>query len=129
MSFSFEAIDHVQLAAPKGSEEKARQFFNEILGFTELEKPDVLKKRGGVWFALGPIIVHIGIEEPFVPAKKAHPAFEVEHIEELKKHLKKNNIQYKEDDQLPGANRMYVNDPFGNRLEFLEWNKDYVPNH
>lgn len=70
MTFHFNAIDHIQLAAPMGSEMEARKFFSEILGFTEIEKPEELKKRGGVWFAFGNQQIHIGIEEPFAPAKK-----------------------------------------------------------
>ena len=121
MSFSFKAIAHIQLAAPKGSEDTAREFFKDILGFTELEKPAELKKRGGVWFGFGNYQLHIGIEEPFSPAKKAHPAFEVENIEELKLHLINSGVNIIEDGNYPGANRFYTSDPFGNRLEFLEW--------
>ncbi|MCM3387079.1 VOC family protein [Ureibacillus chungkukjangi] len=121
MTFHFNAIDHIQLAAPMGSEMEARKFFSEILGFTEIEKPEELKKRGGVWFAFGNQQIHIGIEEPFAPAKKAHPAFEVENIEALEQHLTKNNITITKDENLPGAKRFYVSDPFGNRIEILEW--------
>ncbi|MDN4492743.1 VOC family protein [Ureibacillus aquaedulcis] len=121
MSFHFKTIDHIQLAAPKGSEEEARTFFNGILGLAEVEKPEELKKRGGVWFAFGNYQIHIGIEEPFSPAQKAHPAFEVENIEALKDHLKNYGIPIVEDNSLPGANRFYVSDPFGNRIEILEW--------
>ncbi len=121
MSFTFKAIAHIQLAAPKGSEDAARVFFKDILGFTELEKPEGLRKRGGVWFGFGNYQLHIGIEEPFSPAKKAHPAFEVENIEELKEHLISNGVKVIEDENFPGANRFYTSDPFGNRLEFLEW--------
>ncbi|MFC7687480.1 VOC family protein [Ureibacillus sp. GCM10028918] len=121
MSFIFKAIDHIQLAAPKGSEEVARKFYKGILGFKEIEKPEELKKNGGVWFAFGNVNLHIGIEEPFTPAKKAHPAFEVENIEALKQHLTNNGIEIMKDDKLPGAKRFYVADPFGNRLEILTW--------
>ncbi|CAM4040492.1 VOC family protein [Mesobacillus thioparans] len=120
MTFKFKAIDHVQLAAPKGSEDEARKFFSGILGFEEIEKPAELKKRGGAWFQFGSVQIHVGVEEGFVPAKKAHPAFEVENIEELKKHLSVSGVEYLEDDKLPGTNRMYVSDPFGNRIELLE---------
>jgi len=123
MTFTFKAIDHVQLAAPKGSEDTARNFFRDILGFEEVEKPEVLRKRGGVWFAFGNYQIHIGIEEPFSPALKAHPAFEVENIEELKNYLTANGIDIMEDDKLPGARRFYTSDPFGNRMEFLEWDQ------
>jgi catechol 2,3-dioxygenase-like lactoylglutathione lyase family enzyme len=121
MGFKFKAIDHVQLTAPKGTEDQARKFFGEILGFEEIEKPAELKKRGGAWFQFGSCQIHVGVEENFIPAKKAHPAFEVENIEELKKHLSGSGVDYLEDDKLPGANRIYVSDPFGNRIELLEW--------
>lgn len=121
MEFKFKAIDHVQLAAPKGSENQARRFFGEVLGFAEIEKPAELKKRGGAWFQYGNCQIHIGIEESFIPARKAHPAFEIENIEALKQHLSSSGIDFNEDDMLPGANRIYVNDPFGNRIELLEW--------
>ncbi|MFF2450778.1 VOC family protein [Neobacillus sp. NPDC058068] len=121
MSFVIKKIEHVQLAAPKGCEAAAREFFVEILGLTEVEKPEELKKRGGVWFEFGAFQIHIGVEEPFSPAKKAHPAFVVENIEELKKRLQEKAVDFTSDDNLPGANRIHVHDPFGNRLEFLEW--------
>lgn len=121
MSFIFKKIDHIQLAAPRGSEEKAREFFSGILGFIEVEKPEILKKKGGVWFEYNGCHVHIGIEEAFAPAKKAHPAFQVEGLEDLKEHLAKNEIDFVEDTDLPGANRIYINDPFDNRIEILEW--------
>jgi catechol 2,3-dioxygenase-like lactoylglutathione lyase family enzyme len=121
MSFIFKSIDHVQLAAPKGSEPIARQFFGEVLGFKEIEKPEALKKKGGVWFEFGNYQIHIGIEEPFAPAKKAHPAFQIENLEALKEHLTNKEINYIVDYDLPGANRIYIHDPFGNRMEILEW--------
>ncbi|RSD23284.1 VOC family protein [Mesobacillus subterraneus] len=121
MVFTFKAIDHVQLAAPTGSEDAARRFFGDILGFEEIEKPAELKKRGGAWFRYGNCQIHIGIEEPFVPARKAHPAFEIANIEGLKQHLTASGVQFVEDDKLPGANRIYLEDPFGNRIELLEW--------
>lgn len=121
MTYHIEAIDHIQLAAPKGSEEEARAFFTGILGLEEIEKPPLLRKRGGVWFKFGHYQIHIGIEEPFIPAKKAHPAFRIKDIEALKSHLRDNDYPFVADDNLPGANRIYVDDPFGNRMEMLEW--------
>ncbi len=121
MSFTINKIDHVQLAMPKGLEDEARKFYGEILGLGEVEKPETLRKRGGVWFTKGAVHLHLGVEEPFVPAKKAHPAFEVHHIEDFKTYLSAQAVDYTVDENLPGANRIYVCDPFGNRLEFLEW--------
>ena len=121
MSFVFQSIDHVQLAAPKDSESIARKFYREILGFTEVEKPALLKKRGGVWFAFSSYQIHIGIEEPFAPAKKTHPAFQVENLDALKVHLTEYDVDFIVDVDLPAANRIYIHDPFGNRIEILEW--------
>ena len=120
MPFKFQTIDHIQLAAPKGSEDTARKFFKDILGFYEVEKPEALKKRGGVWFEFGNHQIHIGIEEPFYPAKKAHPAFIVENIEALQQHLVTNGIDVSEDDNIPSVKRLFISDPFGNRMEILE---------
>ncbi|HLS08702.1 VOC family protein [Lentibacillus sp.] len=121
MSFSYNVIDHVQLAAPVGGEEQAREFYRDVLGFEEIDKPAQLKKNGGVWFQCGHVHVHIGVEDGFVPAKKAHPAFQVINIAAMKGYLSESDIHYKVDDRLPGAERFYLSDPFGNRLEFLEW--------
>ena len=121
MTFTFQGLDHVQLAAPKGSETIARDFFHGLLGFEEIEKPESLRKKGGVWFAFGNTQIHIGIEEPFAPAKKAHPAFLIENLEAFKDHLIENNVSFVVDNDLPGANRIYIHDPFGNRIEILEW--------
>ncbi|MEH7094236.1 VOC family protein [Neobacillus vireti] len=121
MNFAIKKIDHVQLAGPKGCEVAARTFFSDILGLPEVEKPEELKKRGGVWFEFATFQLHIGIEEPFIPAKKAHPALIVENLEGLKSHLKAQEVAFTEDDNLPGARRIHVFDPFGNRLEFIEW--------
>ncbi|MGN1402284.1 MAG: VOC family protein [Bacillus sp. (in: firmicutes)] len=123
MEYTFQSIAHVQLAAPVGCEEKARAFFNGILGMEELEKPDNLKKKGGIWFGFGPYEIHIGVQHDFIPATKAHPAFEVGNLEALKRHLLLNGVHIIEDGELPGASRFYAADPFGNRIEFLEWNE------
>ncbi|CAM3866186.1 VOC family protein [Mesobacillus zeae] len=123
MGIRYKKIDHVQLAAPAGSEDQARKFYGQILAMQEVPKPANLAKRGGVWFQCGTNQVHIGIQNEFSPAVKAHPAFEVENLEELQQKLTEQNISIKDDDLLEGAERFYVNDPFGNRLEFLKWKK------
>ena len=113
-------IDHVQLAAPAGCEAKARWFFGEVLGMTELPKPPALEKRGGCWFACGTQQLHIGVEPDFQPAKKAHPAFRVKYMIVLKTRLNSYRIPYRDDEANPGVKRIFVNDPWGNRLEFVE---------
>lgn len=112
-------LDHAQLAAPAGCEAEAREFFIDILGMVELEKPEKLKSRGGVWFLCGNQQLHIGVENEFSPAKKAHPAFLVEGISDLRATLEAHGYATTED-PLPGVRRFHVFDPFGNRLEFVE---------
>jgi catechol 2,3-dioxygenase-like lactoylglutathione lyase family enzyme len=123
MTYRFLGIDHIQLAAPVGSEEKAREFFGGVLGWREIPKPEALIKRGGVWFQCGTHQVHIGVQKDFVPAMKAHPAFLVQNIDDLKEELIQKEVQVIEDNARAdeGVKRFYVSDPFGNRLEFLEW--------
>lgn len=120
MKFSIDRIDHVQVAAPRGSEAEAIVFYSGILGMSEIEKPEPLRVRGGVWFQFGSFQLHVGIEEPFAPAKKAHPAFKVTGFEEMQKFMKEKGVAFKVDDSIPGVERFFIFDPFGNRLEFLK---------
>ncbi|RFU65602.1 VOC family protein [Peribacillus glennii] len=120
MAFSILGIDHVQLAAPKNSEGEARRFYGEVLGFKELTKPENLQKNGGCWFSGGTMELHIGIEEPFTPAKKAHPAIRVGNLQEFRRHLENNGVKTRDEQPLPDALRFYIEDPFGNRIEILE---------
>jgi catechol 2,3-dioxygenase-like lactoylglutathione lyase family enzyme len=105
-------LDHVQLAAPPGCEAEARRFFGGVLGLREVPKPPSLAARGGVWFEN----LHIGVEEDFKPARKAHPAFAVDDLDALAAKL--GDVTW--DDELPGVRRFYARDPWGNRLEFLQ---------
>lgn len=114
------ALDHVQIAAPAGCEEEARRFFGNIIGLAEVAKPALLATRGGVWFQVGAQQLHIGVEKEFQPARKAHPAFRSAQLDALAMRLQKAGYQLLWDDALPDARRFYVNDPWGNRLEFLE---------
>jgi len=87
-------IDHVQLAIPVGDEEVARRFYVGVLGLVERPKPERLAARGGAWFEAGATRVHVGVDEAFVPARKAHPALLV---------------------------RDHTSDPFGNRIELVDF--------
>jgi len=113
-------IDHVQLAMPAGEENTARAFYSGLLGLPEVPKPAALTRRGGVWFELGRVKVHLGVERDFRPALKAHPAFLVRDLAELVRRLREAGILVVEDDALAGYDRVYVFDPFGNRLELME---------
>ncbi|MER7989174.1 VOC family protein [Streptomyces noursei] len=114
------AVDHVQLAAPPGSEDRLRRYYGDVLGMTEIPKPPVLAARGGCWFQAGPVQLHLGIEADFRPAKKAHPGLRVTGIEEYAAHLEERGAQVVWDEDLPGHKRFYSVAPVGNRLEFLE---------
>src|SRR5581483_9765365 len=108
-----------QLAIPIGEEERARDFYGRVLGLAEIAKPENLRKRGGLWFTLGARQFHLGADKNFVPAKKAHPAFLVADVGELARLLKANGHEVVSDELLEGYDRIYADDPFGNRLEFL----------
>ena len=118
--FRIHGIDHVQLAMPAGEEAVARTFYAGILGLKEIPKPENLVQRGGVWFASGDLRIHLGIEADFRPARKAHPALLVERLDALTQHLHRSGIAVVSDETLEGYDRIYVADPFGNRIELLE---------
>ncbi|AXI47856.1 glyoxalase [Sulfitobacter sp. SK012] len=115
-----EELHHIQIAIPKNQENKARTFYGGILGFSEIEKPSALRGRGGVWFQAHGIRLHIGVEDPFTPAKKAHPGFRVTSLKHAVSHLDASGIAYRTDMDFPDMKRIYINDPFGNRIELLE---------
>ena len=113
------AIDHVQIAIPPGGEDAARPFYRDLLGLTEVPKTGVQAARGGCWFEAGAIKVHLGVEEPFRANKKAHVAFLVDDVSGLGERAKAAGYETKSDDDLAGHVRVFIYDPFGNRLEFL----------
>jgi catechol 2,3-dioxygenase-like lactoylglutathione lyase family enzyme len=114
-------LDHVQLAAPRGCESEARRFFGGLLGLPEVEKPENLKARGGAWFQIGPQQLHIGVEDPFAPARKAHPALVVpsERLDTLAGRLAEAGAPVEWADDIPGVRRFHTADPWGNRIEVL----------
>ncbi|HLI78551.1 MAG TPA: VOC family protein [Candidatus Binataceae bacterium] len=114
------SIDHVQLAMPAGREDDARAFYAGILGIAEQPKPPHLAKRGGCWFERGALKIHLGVEKDFAPARKAHPALIVEDLPALVAALKAAGLRVVDDEPLDGYARVYVDDPFGNRIELME---------
>lgn len=120
MSSIVQGLDHLQLAMPEGEEAKARAFYGDLLGLRELPKPTQLVARGGCWFALGTQALHLGVETPFSPARKAHPAFRVFDLEGCRQLLEGAGVQTVRDTAVPSVRRFYAADPFGNRLEFMQ---------
>lgn len=112
-------IEHVQLAMPKGEEGRARAFYRDLLGLPEIQKPARLAASGGAWFERGELKVHLGVEEDFRPARKAHAAFVVDDLAALAGALEAAGSEVILDDRLPGYDRFFTSDPFGNRLEFM----------
>ena len=113
-------LHHVQLAMPRGEEQAARGFYGAVLGMTEVAKPAHLAVRGGVWFAAGTTQLHLGVEDEFRPARKAHPALLVRGLRELRARCTSAGLEVFDDHPLEGFARFYVSDPFGNRIELLE---------
>lgn len=110
-------IDHVQLAIPVGAEDVARAFYVDVLGLVEVAKPASMAARGGAWFEAGHVRVHVGVEEPFVPARKAHPALRLHGLAEF---IEETGLDATWNDEIPSVLRCHVSDPFGNRIELIE---------
>ena len=115
------AIDHVQIAIPGGSETQAREFYINVLGFAEVPKPATLAKRGGVWLQSENVQLHLGVKKDFRPAKKAHPAFLVDNLDDFISKAKSLEIEIDvSQPELEGFKRIHIFDPFGNRIELME---------
>jgi len=111
-------LDHVQVTAPRGCEAEARRFYGELLGLAEVAKPAALRAAGGAWFGL----VHVGVEEPFAPARTAHPALRVDagELDAFAVRLAAAGCSVQWDESIPGVRRFFTFDPWGNRVELLE---------
>jgi catechol 2,3-dioxygenase-like lactoylglutathione lyase family enzyme len=113
-------VDHVQLAMPAGHEPEARAFYSGLLGIPEVTKPPALAARGGVWFESGRVKIHLGVDPDFRPARKAHPGLLIHDLASLIERLRRAGCSIVDDEPLEGYLRVYVSDPFGNRLELME---------
>ena len=113
-------LHHVQLAMPAEGERSAEAFYAGVLGIPRVPKPPQLAARGGCWFEDGDLRLHLGVDPDFRPARKAHPALEVDDLAALRARLVVAGIAVREDDPLEGFDRIYVDDPFGNRLELMQ---------
>ena len=119
MTVSFTGLDHVQIAIPRGGEPAARDFYVSVLGFVEVPKPEALAGRGGLWLVGPGLHLHLGVEDPFMPATKAHLALLVEELDATRAALEAAHVVVIDDDVDIGVERYYAHDPFGNRLEFV----------
>jgi catechol 2,3-dioxygenase-like lactoylglutathione lyase family enzyme len=111
-------LHHVQLAMPIGGEDVARAFYCGVLGLVEVEKPEALSGRGGIWCDGPGLRLHLGVEDPFRPARKAHPALQVADLDAAHSALAGHDATAIS--ALPGLRRFYISDPFGNRIEILQ---------
>jgi catechol 2,3-dioxygenase-like lactoylglutathione lyase family enzyme len=119
MTFGFE-IDHVQIAIPIGAEDEGRRFFVGLLGLVELPKPADMAPRGGCWFSVSDLQIHLGVEADFRAAKKAHVALNTAQLDELRARLERAGFQTHHDSDIDGRKRFFTHDPFGNRFEFMD---------
>ena len=113
-------LDHVQLAMPAGREDAARRFYAGLLGLTEVPKPAHLVARGGAWFEGGGVRIHLGVDPDFKPARKAHVGLLVSGLAGLAEALRGAGRETRDGEPLEGYRHVYVDDPFGNRLELME---------
>ena len=123
MKIQFKRFDHVQVCIPRGAETEAREFYGGLLGLEEIEKPEVLKKNGGMWYSVADVQLHIGVEEAVAPSKR-HPAFDVVDAAGVRTYLEQNGVRTKDEPDIPGVvHRFSFFDPFDNRIELLEKTK------
>ncbi|HEX8457658.1 MAG TPA: VOC family protein [Pyrinomonadaceae bacterium] len=119
MKINFKRLDHVQLCIPPGAEQEARRFYGELLGLAEIEKPSPLSERGGLWFEIADVQLHIGVETGQSKSKR-HPAFEVENVERVRAYLEQHGVETRDEVSVAGLKRFSLFDPFDNRIELLE---------
>lgn len=116
-------VHHVQLTMPAGQEDRAEAFYSGVLGLERVAKPDPLEARGGAWFRSAEVEIHLGVEEEFRPARKAHPAFLVKGLALLERDLAESGAPVRSDEPLEGHRRFHTEDPFGNRIELIDWGR------
>lgn len=105
---------------PAGGEDRARAFYQDLLGIPEMPKPANLAVRGGCWFEHGPLKIHLGVDADFRPARKAHPALLTTDLRPLVARLEEAGVEVVDIEALSGYDRVQVYDPFGNKVELME---------
>jgi catechol 2,3-dioxygenase-like lactoylglutathione lyase family enzyme len=113
-------LHHVQVSGPAGCEDRMREFYVGALGMTEVDKPELLRARGGAWFRAGSAEIHVGIEDDFRPARKSHPGIAVADVDALARAVEQAGAPVTWDDKISGLRRFHTSDPVGNRLEFQQ---------
>jgi hypothetical protein len=113
-------LDHVLLSIPPGAEAICRPFYVGLLGMTEQPKPPNLARRGGLWLRDGAVEIHLGVEQDFRPARKAHPALRVNGLDDLAARMADAGHSVTWDNEVEDVRRFFVFDPVGNRIEFIE---------
>ncbi|WP_264775146.1 VOC family protein [Deinococcus aetherius] len=127
MTSLISGLDHVQVEAPAGCEADARAFFGEFLGLPELAKPGALRSRGGVWFGLPDgRQLHVGVTPDFVPREKGHPALRCADLAAFRARCGAHGVPFRADEEA-GVPRVFLRDPFGNRLEVVQGAHESVP--
>jgi catechol 2,3-dioxygenase-like lactoylglutathione lyase family enzyme len=119
MKINFKRLDHVNVTVPIGGEDAAREFYGNLLGMREIDKPDELKPRGGLWFEVAGIELHVSVEAEWAKTKR-HAAFEVDDLDSVREFLNANGVKTIDEETVYGKRRMAVYDPFGNKTELLE---------
>jgi catechol 2,3-dioxygenase-like lactoylglutathione lyase family enzyme len=113
-------LDHVQLCIPPNAEGEAREFYALVLDLEEIPKPEALRANGGLWFRVGDVELHLGVEDVDAPLSKRHPAFEVANVARARTYLENRGVEIRDETPIPGRERFSFRDPFGNRLELFE---------
>jgi catechol 2,3-dioxygenase-like lactoylglutathione lyase family enzyme len=113
-------IDHVQLAMPAGGEDRARAFYRDVLGVPEVPKPEDLAGRGGCWFESASVKIHLGVDKAFHAATKAHPGLLVNGLPGIIELCRRQGLPVIEGSPVGDCQRVFVSDPFGNRIELME---------
>ena len=116
----FKRLNHIQICIPKDKEEEARRFYTNVIGLKEIPKPEALIPNGGLWYLVADIQMHIGAENEINKSKR-HPAFEVGNLQMAREHLEMHMIPIQEETVIPGQKRFSFTDPFGNRIELMQY--------
>ena len=113
-------IHHAQITIEPGGEEQARFFYGTLLQLPEVEKPENLRARGGMWFDIGTQQLHVGIQsESHRANSRAHIAYQVEVLAPVIERLEEHGFTIKRGVMVGTFERVECRDPYCNRVELL----------